>query len=79
MNKGDRCVKLVEWSDEGGCFIGSCPALFYGGCHGTDATSVFSELCQVVEETIQLYERDGKPLPAPMSGRDFVNALQRLA
>ena len=40
MSKGDRYVKLVEWSDEDSCFIGSCPELFYGGCHGLDARSV---------------------------------------
>jgi hypothetical protein len=40
---------------------------------------VFAELCEIIEETIQLYEQDRKPLPAPMSGRDFVNAMQRIA
>jgi hypothetical protein len=40
---------------------------------------VFSELCEIVEDSIQLYEREGKPLPEPMSGREFVNALQRIA
>ncbi len=79
MNKGDRYVKLVEWSDEDGCFIGSCPELFYGGCHGADAKSVFAELCEIIEETIALYEQDGKPLPTPMSGREFVNAMQRIS
>jgi predicted RNase H-like HicB family nuclease len=79
MNHGDRYVKLVEWSEEDGCFIGSCPELFYGGCHGSDAKSVFAELCEIIEETIQLYAQDGKALPAPMSGRDFVNAMQGIA
>ena len=27
MSKGDEYVKLVEWSDEDACFIGSCPEL----------------------------------------------------
>jgi predicted RNase H-like HicB family nuclease len=31
MSKGDRYVKLVEWSDEDASFIGSCPELFYCG------------------------------------------------
>ena len=53
--------------------------LFYGGCHGADAKAVFSELCETVEDSIQLYEHEGKPLPEPMSGREFVNALQRIA
>ena len=79
MSKGDRYVKLVEWSEEDACFIGSCPELFYGGCHGADAKSVFAELCEIVEEAIQLHEQDRKPLPAPMSGRDFVNAMQKIA
>lgn len=50
MSKGDRYVKLVEWSEEDGCFIGSCPELFYGGCHGPDAKSVFAELCEIIRE-----------------------------
>ena len=79
MNKGDQYVKIIEWSNDDGCFIGSCPELFYGGCHGSDPKSVFAELCEIIEETVQLYERDGKPLPAPMSGREFVNALHKVA
>jgi predicted RNase H-like HicB family nuclease len=79
MNNGDRYVKLVEWSDEDACFIGSCPELFFGGCHGTDAKAVFAELCELVEESLALYEQDGRELPRPMSGREFVNALQRSA
>ncbi|MBI4602606.1 MAG: hypothetical protein HY721_11665 [Planctomycetes bacterium] len=61
------------------CFTGSCPELFYGGCHGGDAKSVFAELCEIIEETIQLYEQDGKPLPPPISGPALVNAMQRVA
>jgi predicted RNase H-like HicB family nuclease len=79
MKKGDKYVKLVEWSEADGCFIGSCPELFYGGCHGADAKKVFAELCEMVEETIQLYEQDGKYLPQLMSGREFVNAMQHIA
>jgi predicted RNase H-like HicB family nuclease len=79
MSKGDKYVKLVEWSEEDDCFIGSCPELFYGGCHGSDAKVVFSELCQIIEETVEIYERDGRPLPEPLSGREFVNAMQRIA
>ena len=77
MSDGDRYVKLVEWSDEDACFIGSCPELFYGGCHGADPRSVFDELCRLVEETIEVYRQEGKPLPSPLTGRPFVNALQQ--
>jgi len=78
MKKGDKYVKLVEWSEEDGCFIGSCPELLFGGCHGADAKRVFAELCKIVEEIIDLYEQDGKPIPPPMSGKEFVNAMQHI-
>ena len=68
MSRGDRYLKIVEWSDEDGCFVGSCPELFYGGCHGSDAKAVFAELFDIIEETILIYEQDGKQLPAAMSG-----------
>jgi len=74
----NKYVKLIEWSEEDKCYIGSCPELFYGGCHGVNEYEVFTELCGIVEETIELYKRDSKPLPEPLSGRDFVNALQRI-
>jgi len=79
MSQGDKFVKIVEWSEEDNGFIGSCPELFYGGCHGPDARRVFDELCEIVEETIHIYKQEGKPIPAPMSGREFVNALQEIA
>ncbi|HUT88791.1 MAG TPA: type II toxin-antitoxin system HicB family antitoxin [Thermoguttaceae bacterium] len=79
MKQADRYVKLVEWSDQDQCFIGSCPELLYGGCHGEDPRAVFDELCEIVEETVELYQQDGKPLPPALSGKEFVNAMQRTA
>lgn len=72
-------MKIVEWSEEDRCFFGSCPGLFYGGCHGADAKSVFAGLCEIVEETVRLYEEDNRPLPPPMSGKELLNAMQRIA
>ena len=79
MNEEARYVKIVEWSEQDRCFIGSCPELFYGGCHGNNEREVFDELCQIIEETIKLYRQDSKPLPSPLSGRELVNALQKIA
>ncbi len=79
MTEGAKYIKIVEWSEEDQCFIGSCPELFYGSCHGRDERQVFDELCQIVEETLDLYRKDDKPLPAPLSGKEFVNALQLVA
>lgn len=75
MSPSARYVKIVEWSDEDQCFVGSCPSLFYGGCHGSDEQAVFAELCEIVGETIALLQQEGKPLPPPTAGRDLVNLL----
>jgi len=34
MNDSAKYAKIVEWSDKDQCFVGSCPGLVYGGCHG---------------------------------------------
>jgi predicted HicB family RNase H-like nuclease len=65
MKISDRYVKIVEWSEEDKCYVGTCPTLFYGGCHGMDQAKVYAELCEIVEESIELYKEDGKPLPPP--------------
>lgn len=79
MKDSARYVKIVEWSEEDGCYVGSSPGLFLGGCHGDDERHVFDELCQIVDEVIQLYHDDGKPLPPPTSGTDLANRLQGVA
>ena len=79
MKASAQYVKIVEWSDEDQCYVGSCPGLFYGGCHGADEREVFAELCQIVEETIKVYETEGKPLPPPTSGKDYANKMLAVA
>ena len=79
MKDSDRYVKIVEWSEEDQCYVGSCPGLLYGGCHGNDEKDVFEELCSIVNEAIELYKKDGKPLPPPTSGKDYANKMQDVA
>ncbi|MDJ0863023.1 MAG: hypothetical protein QNJ82_12400 [Gammaproteobacteria bacterium] len=79
MRDSAKYAKIVEWSEEDQCYVGSAPGLVFGGCHGADEKEVFEELCQVVEEAIELYRTDGKPLPRPTSGRDFANKMQDVA
>jgi predicted RNase H-like HicB family nuclease len=79
MKDTARYVKIVEWSEEDQCYVGSSPGLIYGGCHGDDEKAVFDKLCRIVEEAIELYRKDGKPLPPPTSGPDFVNKMRQVA
>jgi hypothetical protein len=79
MKESAKYAKIVEWSEEDQCYVGSAPGLIYGGCHGPDEQAVFEDLCAVVEETIELYRANGKALPPPTSGRDFANKMQSVA
>lgn len=75
MTPSARYAKIVEWSEQDQCYVGSAPGLIYGGCHGDDERAVFAELCDIVDEAIALYQTEGRPLPAPTSGRDLANRL----
>ena len=78
MNDSARYLKIIEWSEEDNCYVGSAPGLMYGGCHGQDEKEVFAELCQIVDEVIDLYLEDGKSLPPPTSGRDLAALIEGL-
>lgn len=74
-----RYVKIVEWSEEDRCYVGSAPGLVFGGCHGDDEKKVFETLCRIVEEAVDLYRKDNKPLPPATAGHDLANRLQSVA
>jgi predicted RNase H-like HicB family nuclease len=69
MKDSARYANIVEWSEEDQCYVGSAPGLIHGGCHGDDERAVFAELCQIVEEAVELYKRDNKPLPPSTAGQ----------
>lgn len=64
-------IKVVEWSDEDRCFIGSAPPLIGQCCHGKTEEEVYRQLCQVVDDWIKLYNEEGKQLPAASSGKEY--------
>jgi len=69
--KASDYIKVVEWSEEDGCFIGSAPPLIGRCCHGEDEARVYSELRKIVDEWIELYHKENKPLPAPSTGKEY--------
>jgi predicted RNase H-like HicB family nuclease len=79
MKDSARYAKIVEWSVEDPCYVGSAPGLVYGGCHGAEEEAVFRELCQIVEEAVALNIREGGPLPPPTAGKDYANEMQDVA
>jgi predicted HicB family RNase H-like nuclease len=71
MKESDRYLKIVEWSEEDRCYVGTCPGLMLGGVHGDNEAMVYGELCQAVEEWIELCRKDGTPLPAGTAGKKY--------
>ena len=69
QKQASRYIKVVEWSEEDGCFVGQCPELFSGGCHGADEAKVYKELCSMVEEVLEDMAADGRTAPAPLAAQ----------
>ncbi|MEM6330762.1 MAG: hypothetical protein AAF790_10980 [Planctomycetota bacterium] len=75
MSDGARYVKIVEWSEEDGCFVGQCPGVIGPCCHGDDEAAVYAELCGIVDEWMATLRRDGKPLPQPTAGTGIAERM----
>lgn len=71
MKPSDNYLKIVEWSEEDQCYVGTCPGLMIGGVHGDDEAGVYKELCRVVEEWIRIHEDDDEPLPPGTANREY--------
>ena len=71
MKKSDRYLKIVEWSEEDGCFVGRSPELMLGGVHGADERKVFAELCDAIDEWVAIAQEDGEPLPPGLASKKF--------
>jgi len=65
MKERDKYLKIVEWSEEDQCYIGSIPGWIGKCCHGNDEMEVYKEICEIVDEWIEIYKKDGRPLPPP--------------
>lgn len=64
-------IKVVEWSEEDGGFIGSAPPIIGPCCHGKDDAEVYRKLSKIVDEWIDLYQKEGKQLPDPSAGKEY--------
>ena len=64
-------LKIVEWSEEDGCFVGSAPPIIGSACHGQDEAEVYRDLCVILEEWLAIMERDGVPVPPPTLQKEY--------
>lgn len=79
MNESAGYIKLVEWSEADQYFVGQCPGIIGPGCHGDDEAQVYAELCQVVDEWVEILKKDGNPLPPATAGRNLAEKLLKAA
>jgi predicted HicB family RNase H-like nuclease len=66
-----RYLKLVEWSETDGCFVGSAPPIIGPCCHGSTEAEVMAQLTTIVEAWVETIQRDGHPLPAGTAGKKY--------
>ena len=76
MKERDCYLKIVEWSDEDQSYVGSLPGWIGKCCHGDNEEKVYRKLCQIVDEWIQIYAKDGRPLPPPTTGKKYSGKFQ---
>ena len=76
MKKKDRYLKIVEWSDEDQCYVGSIPGWIGKCCHGDKEEEVYHQLCQILEEWIEIYEEDKIPLPSNITAKKYSGKFQ---
>lgn len=64
-------LRVVEWSAEDRCFVGSAPPLIGPCCHGATEASVLKQLKRIVEEWIRLRDNEGIALPRPEASTSY--------
>jgi predicted HicB family RNase H-like nuclease len=65
MRDKDKYLKIVEWSSEDNCYVGLIPGWIGKCCHGDDEFKVYQELAKILDEWIDIYKNDKRPLPHP--------------
>jgi predicted RNase H-like HicB family nuclease len=58
-------AKVIEWSYEDQCFVGSAPPLVGPCCHGDTEEEVLRQLHDIVGINIDAIKEDGLSLPKP--------------
>lgn len=76
MKDRDRYVKIVEWSEEDNCYVGSVPGWIGPCCHGDNEQKVYEQLCRILDEWIETYNKDGVPLPPATLGKNYSGKFQ---
>jgi predicted HicB family RNase H-like nuclease len=66
-----RFPRLIEWSEEDGCFVGSAPPLVGQCCHGKTEADVATQLSAIVNDLVQDVLDGRMPAPKGESGKTY--------
>nr|VFK18662.1 MAG: hypothetical protein BECKLPF1236A_GA0070988_102037 [Candidatus Kentron sp. LPFa]VFK33021.1 MAG: hypothetical protein BECKLPF1236C_GA0070990_101897 [Candidatus Kentron sp. LPFa] len=73
MKESDKYHKWIEWSEEDQVYIGKCPDLITG-IHGEDPTTLYGDLCDVIEDVLEHFRLQGRFAPPPQ-----IRPMQKVA
>ena len=71
MKPEQAYMKVVEWSEDDGCYVGSAPPLVGQCCHGDTEENVYRQLAVIVPDVLQTYAERGIKLPERSAGKEF--------
>jgi predicted HicB family RNase H-like nuclease len=71
MKPEQAYMKVVEWSNADGCYVGSAPPLIGQCCHGDTEEEVYRQLAVIVPDVLETYSERGFKLPEASAGKEF--------
>ena len=63
--------RIIEWSEEDRCYVGSAPPLVGQCCHGNTETAVAAQLAIIVEDLAQDVLDKKMPEPESQLGKEY--------
>ena len=66
----------IHWSDEDGCFIGTCPEFPHASGFGDSPVDAATELGTAIELAIQTHQEEGWLLPEPAMIKEYSGQLR---
>ena len=66
-----RFPRLIEWSEEDGCYVGSAPPLVGQCCHGKTESAVATQLAAIVVDLVQDVIDGKMPVPKGEAGKTY--------
>ena len=66
-----RCPRVIEWSEDDHCYVGSAPPLVGQCCHGASEAKVATQLAVIVADLVQDVIDGKMPEPENQAGKSY--------